>query len=257
MGQAAPQNLLREDTISIWRSSWYLLFFVLGVALGGAVFGPASAPTHHLCPVHPAHATSGTRTLPELHTNVTALYEAYAHMLEGVVTARAFPEQGSCADLECSSVGPLNHAGRFGGGDWPPQGLTMVGTCRIWNIKDAIEHVVHAGVEGDFAELGAWRGGASLYARAIFNALGQDHRQVFLFDAWDALQQYIHAKSYMAAPVARVEASFTSFGLLEGSHFVQGRFKDTLPAWRKQNLGRKLAILRVDGNLYSSHQVRH
>ena len=236
--------------------------FALGMAAGCTLLGRAAlAPsaTHllpHACHAPaPAAARSGGSALPERHANVTALYESYAHMLEGVVTARVFPEQGSCADLECSGVGPMDFAGRFGGGDWPPQGLTMVGTCRIWNIKEAIEHVVAAGVEGDFVELGAWRGGASLYARAMLNALGQGHRQVHVFDAWDALQQYILAKAYMAVPVARVEGYFSAFGLTEGTHFVKGLFKDTLPEWRAQHEGRKVAILRVDGNLYSSHQV--
>jgi hypothetical protein len=237
--------------------------FALGVAAGCTLLGRAAlAPsaTHllpHAChaPVPTAAHSGGSAALPERHANVTALYESYAHVLEGVVTARVFPEQGSCADLECRGVGPMDFAGRFGGGDWPPQGLTMVGTCRIWNIKEAIEHVVAAGVEGDFVELGAWRGGASLYARAMLNALGQGHRQVHVFDAWDALQQYILAKAYMAVPVARVEGYFAAFGLTEGTHFVKGLFKDTLPEWRAQHEGRKVAILRVDGNLYSSHQV--
>ena len=233
---------------------------MLGMIAGGFLFcqgGKNEVSTMRISPFQTkAAAASRDSTLPERHTNITALYEAFSLLLEGVVTARVFPEQGSCVDLDCTKVGPINRAGRFGGGDWPPQGLTMVGTCRIINIKDAIEHVVAAGVEGDFVELGAWRGGASMYARAILNALGQNSRKVHVFDAWDVLQQYQDARSYMAVSEDRVRDYFTDFGFMEGSNFVKGLFKDTLPAWREINLGIKVAILRVDGNLYSSHQVR-
>ena len=64
------------------------------------------------------------------------------------------------------------------GADWPFSGLTMVGLKRLDDLQACVESVVADGVEGDVIEAGAWRGGASILARATLDSLGADDRLV-------------------------------------------------------------------------------
>ena len=77
---------------------------------------------------------------------------------------------GMCEPLNTHA---MSHHQRLIGRDWPAFGTTMVGHARLHNVRHAIEHAVASGVEGDFAELGVWRGGVATYARAVLNALLQ------------------------------------------------------------------------------------
>ena len=60
-------------------------------------------------------------------------------------------------DLEHGNVCPL-HA------------LTMIGRARLRNIRFCIESALNNNVAGDVIETGVWRGGASIYARAVLRA---------------------------------------------------------------------------------------
>ena len=60
-----------------------------------------------------------------------------------------------------------------------------------------IEHALAAGVQGDFVELGVWRGGASIYACAVLNVLGQHQRTVHLFDIFGLIEGYASATEFL------------------------------------------------------------
>ena len=68
---------------------------------------------------------------------------------------------------------------RVRGADWPFSGLTMVGLKRLDDLQACVESVVADGVDGDVIEAGAWRGGASILARATLDSLGADDRLVW------------------------------------------------------------------------------
>lgn len=59
---------------------------------------------------------------------------------------------------------------------------------RIENIKSLLDDVLDNKVPGDFAECGVWRGGASLFARAVFAARGVTNRKVPADPACDQCQ---------------------------------------------------------------------
>ena len=164
---------------------------------------------------------------------------------------------GGCA---LSHLARYNHSLRLGGDDWPVAGHTMVGHKRLDNIKAAIESVVSANIPGDFAELGVWRGGASIYARLVMKCLNQNHtRRSLVFDAFETmrdLKMYMEASSYLSVTEDEVRRNFAKYEVLEGTHFYKGFFSASLPRFATQyrTEGRNIAVLRIDGNFYASYQ---
>jgi len=172
----------------------------------------------------------------------------------------------AAGDGRIYNVGPgqYNPAIRANGQDWPATALTMIGTRRLRNVREVLLDVEKRGIEGDFMECGVWRGGASLYALATIYAY-QMKRRVILADSFQGLPQegedIHHTFTALAVSQEEVQGHFDAwiFGreheqrldqpprALPPVLYVKGWFKDTLPG-----LDVKLAVLRADGDLYSS-----
>lgn len=134
----------------------------------------------------------------------------------------------------------------------------MVGIIRKKNVKDSIEYVVRTGIPGDFVELGVWRGGICIYAKTLFDLRCQTDRNVLIFDAFEKLPGYGNRESFLSVSEDSVRNAFDLYGVnTKGVDFYKGLFKDTFPIFRKQRLStgsKPIAILRIDGNFYDSHQ---
>jgi O-methyltransferase len=150
---------------------------------------------------------------------------------------------------------------REGGLDWPGEAETMVGIKRLDNLEVCITDVFRRGVPGDLIETGVWRGGASIFMRAVLKAYGDRQRTVWLADSFHGLPKPNSAKypadvgseawkdAALAIPVEEVKANFCKYGLLdEQVRFLVGWFRDTLPTAPID----KLAVLRLDGDMYES-----
>ena len=72
------------------------------------------------------------------------------------------------------------------GEDMPANSFSMVGLHRLDNIQECIERAIEEGVEGDFVETGAYRGGACIFARAVLKANGIKDRCVVACDTFTA-----------------------------------------------------------------------
>lgn len=141
----------------------------------------------------------------------------------------------------------------------PPDGLTMIGLKRMRNIQGLCEKVINEEIPGDFIETGVWKGGACMYMTAILESWGDLNRNVWVADSFDGLpppdERYpadkgsvMHTWRELAIPKEQVMKNFKDFGLLSSQvKFIKGWFKDTLPGPVE-----KLAILRLDGDMYSS-----
>jgi len=117
------------------------------------------------------------------------------------------------------------------------------------------------GTPGDFVECGVWRGGASIFARAVMVAYQQD-RRVWLFDSFEGLPKAATVKdtnmwshqTYLRVSMQQVQSNFERFGLYdpEKVKFVKGYFSQTI----RNNLGfdalTEIAVIRVDGDMYES-----
>lgn len=144
---------------------------------------------------------------------------------------------------------------------WPAYAHTMIGTKRLDQLQTCIESVLRDGVEGDLIETGVWRGGATIFMRAVLAAYGDEKRKVFVADSFEGLPKpdaelypadkgdNLHEYAYLAVSKEEVEDNFRKYGLLDDRVvFLKGWFEDTLPTAPIS----KLAVLRLDGDMYSS-----
>jgi O-methyltransferase len=150
---------------------------------------------------------------------------------------------------------------RSEGRDWPSEADTMIGLKRLDNLHACIETVIRDQVLGDFIETGVWRGGACIFMRAALNVYGDQTRRIWLADSFEGLPKpdnryrqdegsiFWKASHTLAISLDQVRANFSRYGLLdERVRFLKGWFKDILPTAPIE----RLAILRLDGDMYSS-----
>lgn len=143
----------------------------------------------------------------------------------------------------------------------PMQAHTMIGMKRLDNLQAAVETAVRDEVPGDLVETGVWRGGASIFMRAVLAAYGVSDRRVFVADSFAGLPKPDEAaypqdrgdkhykQRFLAVSRDEVEANFRAYGLLdEQVVFLEGWFKETLPSAPIE----RLAVMRLDGDMYQS-----
>jgi O-methyltransferase len=156
---------------------------------------------------------------------------------------------------------PAGQKPRAAGADWPALADTMIGRKRLDNLQFCVEDVLANGVPGDLIETGVWRGGATIFMRAILKAYGVTDRCVWVADSFAGLpppdpQKYPadagdlhHTFPALAVSLEQVQANFRRYGLLdEQVRFLKGWFRDTLP----QAPVERLAVVRLDGDMYES-----
>lgn len=120
---------------------------------------------------------------------------------------------------------------------------------RLWSLILNIKQVLGEGVEGDFAELGVWRGNTA----AVLAHFAQLHqRKVYLFDTFEGFSE-----RDIVGPDAGHGKSFsnTSMGMVSDviganmSHceLCPGYFPDTVT---EQHANSKYAVVSLDADLY-------
>jgi O-methyltransferase len=147
------------------------------------------------------------------------------------------------------------------GRDWPAAAHTMIGIQRLNNLEYCVEDVLARGVPGDLIETGVWRGGATIFMRAVLKAHAVRDRVVWVADSFEGLpppdaQKFPadagdphHTYGELGVSLEDVQANFARYGLLDDQvRFLKGWFRDTLPA---APIGR-LAVLRLDADMYES-----
>jgi len=147
------------------------------------------------------------------------------------------------------------------GMDWPVQAETMIGHKRLNQLQSCIEEVLRRNIPGDLIECGVWRGGATIFMRAVLKAYGDAQRRVWVADSFQGLpppdaENYPvdrgdvhHLSPELAISLEEVKANFTRYGLLDDQvQFLPGWFKDSLPTAPID----RLAVLRADGDMYES-----
>jgi len=219
-------------------------------------------------------------------TRVSAL-DSYLTLLKQALTASIYPESSfhirECSErmtinsIACRAV--LRFLAMFGYGlikcdkfdpdkravgvDWPLFGYTMIGLKRLDNVQYAIETSIKEGIPGDIVECGVWRGGCTIFMRAILKVNGVTDRTVWALDSFEGMPKPkpslfaadkgkgydLSFSKYLSVSLEGVKQSFAQFGLLDDQvKFIKGWFRDTLPAAPI----RRIAVLRADGDLYES-----
>lgn len=143
---------------------------------------------------------------------------------------------------------------------WPDRAHTMIGRKRLNNIRFCIEHCIKNNIEGDVIETGVWRGGATIFMKAILEAY-ESSKKVYVADSFEGLpppdeNKYPldkndphHTYSNLAISLEKVQENFKSYDLLDSNVvFVKGFFENTIPSLKID----KLCVLRLDGDMYGS-----
>lgn len=156
---------------------------------------------------------------------------------------------------------PYDSSIREQGQDWPKTAHTMIGLKRLDNIHFCLREIIENQIPGDCIETGVWRGGATIFMRAILKAYGDETRKIWVADSFEGLpppnpSKYpadlnfnLYQYKELAVPLEQVRANFKKYDLLDDQVvFLKGLFKDTLPTAPIE----KLALLRLDGDLYES-----
>jgi O-methyltransferase len=153
---------------------------------------------------------------------------------------------------------------------------TLTGAARIAALVDATEYVVDAGIEGDFAECGVWKGGSMMAVALTLIRRGETARDLYLYDTYTGMpepgEQDVDSaydgyslerrwkrkadSGWAAVPAAAVRENLLSTGYpAERIHIVEGMVEDTLPGTAPD----RLALLRLDTDWYAStkHELAH
>ncbi len=181
-------------------------------------------------------------------------------LLPEKISPPGVPEQGG----DWTSFDP---ALREQGADWPEHAQTMIGLTRLDNLQSCIEGVLTSQVPGDLIETGVWRGGATIFMRAVLQAYGVEDRRVWVADSFEGLpppdpEKYpqdktdliqadsaLHTYEELAVSLEQVQSNFARYGLLDSQvEFLSGWFRDTLPEAPIE----RLALVRLDGDMYES-----
>ncbi len=218
---------------------------------------------------HPGTANANGFNVPEV--------DLYLDLLKKALTASLYDESAGQASnrikvnnevvtlppgVALVQYRPLDQMARAEGRDWPLFGFSMAGLRRMDNIQSCLGEILEDGVPGDLIETGVWRGGATIFMRGMLASRGVTDRTVWVADSFEGLpppsaDDKAHGgkdpdhsqEAYLKVSLEQVQENFRRFGLLDGQvRFLKGWFRDTLPAAPIE----RLALLRLDGDLYSS-----
>ena len=137
---------------------------------------------------------------------------------------------------------------------------TMIGRKRLDNLHHCLDIIRQEDISGDILEAGVWRGGATVFMRGYLAAYNITNCKVWAADSFEGLPKPTLAADagydfsadkipILAISLDEVRRLFEKYDLLDNQvQFIKGWFKDSLP----QAPVEKLALLRVDGDLYES-----
>lgn len=161
-------------------------------------------------------------------------------------------------------VRAIDEEARLDGREASSEAETMIGRKRLDNLQDCVMTVLRDDVPGDLVETGVWRGGASIFMRAVLMAHGDLARTVWVADSFQGLPRpdperypadrgdHLWQVPGLAISLEQVKANFARYGLLdEQVRFLPGWFSDTLPSAPID----QVAVLRLDGDMYESTKV--
>eukprot|EP00759_Apiculatamorpha_spiralis_P024979 PhF_6_TR28113/c0_g1_i3/m.41579 len=145
-------------------------------------------------------------------------------------------------------------------------GDTMIGVGNLFAIRDAIFRAYSNNLPGHYMETGVWRGGASVFARAMHLAL-EYKRRTYVMDSFKGLPQardvgmqygdHMWFKNKgLVVDQAWVHETFRNYCVYDAEAVVYGKgyFKDTIPPLREEFLATKQTFsnVRLDGDMYES-----
>lgn len=190
-------------------------------------------------------------------SEIDRIRSLYIELVKKSVLGFTIKDGGSVAEVEI----PHNEIIRNIGADIPHQALSMIGLDRLNQLESCIIDVLQKGVPGDFIETGVWRGGCTIFMRAMLKAYDLNDRAVWVVDSFEGLPEAdfesfpkettidFSAWKHLAITEDEVKNNFQLYGLLDDQvKFVKGYFKNVMPTLSINTI----SILRLDGDMYES-----
>jgi len=148
--------------------------------------------------------------------------------------------------------------------------ITMTSPERVVALRDAVEHLIANGIQGDVVECGVWRGGSMVVVAKTLLAHG-DVRDLYLCDTFEGMSaptehdRSFDAKSASSMLGGSARQEGRTVWCVAGEedvrhnvgqtgypsdrvHYVRGKVEDTLPAAAPE----RIALLRLDTDWYES-----
>ena len=153
--------------------------------------------------------------------------------------------------------------------------FTMTALERLYSLYKCVEYIAAAGIAGDLAECGVWRGGSCMLMALGLIRASDDSRRIYMYDTFEGHPQPDSEKDvdlwgnrgidewhrqeeagtlgeWGVASLAEVRGNLLSTGYpAERLIFVQGMVETTVPG----NTPANLALLRLDTDWYESTRV--
>jgi hypothetical protein len=153
------------------------------------------------------------------------------------------------------------------------RGYTLTSDEAVFALVRTVEHVVANNIPGALVECGVWKGGSVMAMAHTLLRLGDQSRDLYLFDTFEGMTQPTaedrdfrgrsaeerlerNPDAWVYAPLEAVREAVLAVGYPpERIHFVKGRVEDTLPAQAPESI----AVLRLDTDWYEStrHELEH
>lgn len=184
----------------------------------------------------------------------------YLELLKRALTGLLIDDPNAVVRNSNGTIGTVAESRKIGR-DHPENALTMIGLQWLENIQACVQTVLRQGIPGDLVETGVWRGGATIFMRALLKAHGDSARRVWVADSFEGVPppnteaypmdgvSHMHEQEHLRVSLEQVQANFAKYDLLDDQVcFLKGWFKDTLPTAPIQ----QIAVLRLDGDLYES-----
>lgn len=140
-------------------------------------------------------------------TNADAT-EMYIDLMKRCVANILYEDQPTSfydGERGAQAASEFNLYRRVAGQDMPTAAHTMIGMHRLDNIRHCFEDVLAKKVPGDFAETGSYRGGGTIFMRALLKAWGVTDRRVFVCDAFVPMEADLPPRMFF--PLLRAIAS--------------------------------------------------
>src|SRR6185312_12272685 len=237
----------------------------------------SSEPLSHIVPLH-RELVAASEQIVEAKGGISALQGTAGELLSQLVALRgevaALKEDET--DYQLLMIQQQQMAQLR---DVDPDFLAIYGACRrftmtsverLYSLHKCVEHISAAGISGDLAECGVWRGGSCMLMAYGLLRQRDKNRKIYLFDTYDghprpdpdkdidlwgnpAADEWRRRENsnaeWAAAPLASVRRNLLSTGYPEsGLAFVKGMVEETVPYYAPETL----ALLRLDTDWHDS-----
>ncbi|MDA9171052.1 TylF/MycF family methyltransferase [Alphaproteobacteria bacterium] len=154
--------------------------------------------------------------------------------------------------------------------------FTMTNEIRLWSMYQSLKWINNKKVDGDIVETGCWKGGNLFLANMYEKLYGKNNRIIYGYDTFSGMptptkedfkwQQTFGQTLNRWKKNSKQNTNQWAYTSLEDTKknaeqflskhkikFVQGMIEDTLKL--KKNLPKKISLLRIDTNFYSSTKI--